>query len=1046
MERALWILDKATQAYPLLHRPIERKHCAGAFHSAEDRRPFSTFAFLAEMLSLLGGLVLIVLFVATLFRWRQRHFSYFRNLGIPGPEPSLLWGNIREYHQTHHYKVLGKWLEKYGDTFGFYDGDVPFIVTKDLDFLEYVLVRNFQNFTDRGDELVMEQRHPFLGNAIVYAEGTKWRNIRRSLAPCFTTAKLKQMMTDIKEGADIFLDIVGEQADGGREANVLELYQRLTMDYVGRGAFGVDCRFQRGPENALAASAKAVVRGVMTGPFHMICQSTSTLGAFAKPLYWINMLLGVYVSIAMTKETATVIDLRKKNPEFRKPDVLQSILDAEYQEDGPDVDNGTLQNRKGNEKATKSRVLTKDEVLLSAAILFIAGYETTSTALSYVTYILAKHQDVQDRVRREVNGALSDTEDMDYDTLTRKLPYLTQVVSETLRLYPPILTFISRKAVNDFEYNGIPYKAGTCIMSPTIQIHRDARYWPDPLKFNPDRFSPENDGSFHRVAYQAFGVGPRNCIGMRMAQMSLYYTIARLIQRFQLHLGPSQGEVDFSRVADGTGELGVDNHKLWRQRHFSYFRTLGIPGPEPSLLWGNIREYHATHHHEVIDKWLEEYDDTFGFYDGDVPFVVTKDLDFLEYILIRNFQNFTDRGDESVMEQRHPFLGKAIIYAGGIKWRNLRRSLAPCFATAKLKLMMTDIKNGADIFLDIAGEHADIGHEVNVLELYQRLTTDYIGRGAFGVDYRFQRGPENALAASAKGALRGIMTGPFHFICPQMFLFRLEIRKPDILQSLLDVEYEEESPEIDTMRTAKGAEKATKSRVLTKDEVLLSAAVFFVAGFVSRKAVNGFEYNGVHYKAGTCFMSPTLQIHRDARYWPDPHTFNPDRFAPENEGSFHKVAHQPFGVGPRNCIGMRMGQMSLYYTIARLIRRFELQLGPSHGEHHYKVIDKWLQKYGDTFGFYDGDVPFIVTKDLDFLEYVLVRNFQNFTDRGMMADLKKGADIYLDIAGEHAELGREVNVYELYQRLTMDYVVARRLASTAASRGDPKTPSRLPRR
>lgn len=257
------------------------------------------------MLSLVGALALIGVFLIAIFRWRQRHFSYFKNLGIPGPEPSLLWGNIREYHETHHYKVIGKWLEKYGDTFGFYDGDVPFIVTIDLDFLEYVLVRNFQNFTDRG------------------------------------------MLTDLNKGADIYLDIVGEHADTGREANVFELYQKLTMDYVGRAAFGVDCSFQKGPENALAATTKIILRSIMKGPFHFLCQSTTTLGALTRPLYWINTLLGAYVAIAMTKETARVIDLRRKNPEFRKPDVLQSLLDAEYQEESSETEKCTSAKGKG---------------------------------------------------------------------------------------------------------------------------------------------------------------------------------------------------------------------------------------------------------------------------------------------------------------------------------------------------------------------------------------------------------------------------------------------------------------------------------------------------------------------------------------------------------------------------------------------------------------------------------------------------------------------------------------------------------------------------
>lgn len=485
---------------------------------------------------------LVVVGVAALIRWRQRHFNYFKSLGIPGPEPSLLWGNIREYHQTDHHKVLERWLETYGDTFGFYDGDVPFIVTKDLDFLEYVFVRNAKNFTDRGITLSMEQNHPLLKHAIVHAEGAKWRNIRKAVAPGFTPAKLKQVMENLKTGSDVFIGIASEHADAGQEVDTFQLYQRLTMDFVGRTALGIDRSFQLGPENPLALAAKKVLQGVMRGPFHFVCQSTTTLGALVQPLHWINLLLGAYAAIAMTEESKKVIELRRKNPKLRKNDMLQNLLDAEYQEDSGPPSNENPENINKNEGVAKGRVLTSEEVLVTACALFIAGYDTSSSALSFTTYLLAAHQDIQDKVREEVNEVLSSNGDLDYETLTRKLPYVSQVINEALRLYPPVLTFVTRKAVEDFEYNGLKYKAGTCVMSPTLQIHRDARYWNDPLIFNPERFSPENEKSVPKIAYQPFGMGPRNCLGSRMAQMSLTYTVARLVQSFKLQLGPSHKE------------------------------------------------------------------------------------------------------------------------------------------------------------------------------------------------------------------------------------------------------------------------------------------------------------------------------------------------------------------------------------------------------------------------------------------------------------------------------------------------------------------------
>ncbi|KAH7950109.1 hypothetical protein HPB49_019698 [Dermacentor silvarum] len=108
----------------------------------------------------------------------------------------------------------------------------------------------------------------------------------------------------------------------------------------------------------------------------------------------------------------------------------------------------------------------------------------------------------------------------------------------------------SRQAEDDFEWNGMKFKAGTCIMSPTYQLHRDPRYWADPDTFDPERFSQENESSIHKMAFQPFGVGPRHCVGFQMARLELRYTLARLVQRYRIELGESQkGEMRMSGYA-----------------------------------------------------------------------------------------------------------------------------------------------------------------------------------------------------------------------------------------------------------------------------------------------------------------------------------------------------------------------------------------------------------------------------------------------------------------------------------------------------------------
>ncbi|XP_077518570.1 cytochrome P450 3A14-like isoform X1 [Amblyomma americanum] len=474
-------------------------------------------------------------FLAVLI-WRWRHFSYFKNLGIPGPKPSLIWGNIREYHSMETYKVLDKWFQEYGDIFGFYNGDVPFIALKDLSFIEFVFVRNFQNFVDRGFLVITDQKHAVLGRSVMHESSPEWKRIRSVVAHSFSAAKLKQMMHSLEEETDILLRFVDKHADTGTEVNMRSRYEELSMDYMARGAFGLDERFFGNAEqHPLVDVTKNAFRGLMTGPFHIIGQSTTMFGRLTGPIHWLTSVLGQFSFEALMRETTKIVQLRRNNPSLRRPDMLQNLLDAECHGQAVGQDETT-----GEAGAFKHRAMTPQEVEVNAATLFASGYETTSTALSYVTFTLAKYPDVQEKVRREIMDAVSDSGSLDYDTVTRKLKYLGQVLNETLRIFPPSLSSISRQAKFDFEYNGMNFKAGTCFMCSPYLLHMEAQFWPKPHEFNPDRFSPENATDLKKIAHAPFGIGPRNCVGKRLAVFEIKYTLARLLQKYRLELGASQ--------------------------------------------------------------------------------------------------------------------------------------------------------------------------------------------------------------------------------------------------------------------------------------------------------------------------------------------------------------------------------------------------------------------------------------------------------------------------------------------------------------------------
>ncbi|KAL3188655.1 hypothetical protein MRX96_040116 [Rhipicephalus microplus] len=473
--------------------------------------------------------------VTALFIWRRHHFNYFKQLGIPGPEPNLIWGNLVEYHSTESYKVIGKWIEKYGNVFGFFNGDAPFVVLNDLDFIEYVYVRNFQNFVDRGFNMMTDQMHPVLGKSLLLIGGPEWKDIRSTVAYSMSAAKLKMIMPHLEENADVFIRTLEKYADTDREVHMLPEFEQLSMDYTARGVFGIDEHFQGNLDHPLFNTARGVFRGIMKGPLHMIAQSTTMFKKWMKPFYWLTTVIGEFSFEKLGKETTQIIEMRKKDPSLRKPDILQNLIDAELANDIASSNGARRLNG-----LYKQRQVSSAAIASSAISIFLGGFESTSTSLSYIVFNLAKYPDVQEKARDEVLEALSTSGTLDYDTTMRKLKYLGQVVDETLRLYPPGLLFVTRKAKEDFEYHGVKFKAGTAFMVSQYHLHRNSQCWTDPDEFYPDRFARENEALLRKVAHAPFGIGPRNCVGSRLAMLSLKYTLARMLQKYRLELGPSQ--------------------------------------------------------------------------------------------------------------------------------------------------------------------------------------------------------------------------------------------------------------------------------------------------------------------------------------------------------------------------------------------------------------------------------------------------------------------------------------------------------------------------
>ncbi|KAF5286957.1 hypothetical protein FQR65_LT12416 [Abscondita terminalis] len=179
---------------------------------------------------------------------------------------------------------------------------------------------------------------------------------------------------------------------------------------------------------------------------------------------------------------------------------------------------------------------TVEEMAANTFVFFLAGFETSSTTMSFSLFELARNPKIQETVRDEIDSVLKKHGNFTYEALG-EMKYLNQVVDETLRMYPPGAV-VSRVCVEDYKMPdaGVTLERGARILIPIYAIHHDPDYYPNPDVFDPERFSEENVGKRHSCVYLPFGAGPRICIGLRFGLMQTKLGLAMLIRNFQFSL------------------------------------------------------------------------------------------------------------------------------------------------------------------------------------------------------------------------------------------------------------------------------------------------------------------------------------------------------------------------------------------------------------------------------------------------------------------------------------------------------------------------------
>lgn len=459
-------------------------------------------AFVADhCISITVGLLILLI-----YRSCTAPFTFFKKLGIPGPETVPFFGNTASmiFKPNELPKLHMEWYKKYGKVFGIYFFREPFLMVADPEMIKEILVKEFPKFHDR--KLLAEIPKPY-DRMLTIVPGLKWKNIRSTLTPTFSASKIKQMMPFINESIDTLLQKADRISKTGEIVDFHSWLQGLTMDVILSTAFGVKAETQTVENDPITEHAKrALAPKQFVGILLLFPFASRLLKYFPDALNLDR--IGKVASDIIAERTK----LNGHSKSHRK-DMLQLMLDAKEESGGEKID--------------------IEDIQAQTLVFLLAGYETSSTTLGFVCYRLAVDTHVQDKLRDEIDRMWpDDDEPPSYDVL-HKMDYLDMVINEALRMYPP--GFILQRDCNEgCTVKGVDIPNGMPIMIPVYAIHHDPEIWPDPEKFDPERFTEAEKAKRHPYTFIPFGYGPRNCVGMRFALMEVKLTLVKLLKKYKL--------------------------------------------------------------------------------------------------------------------------------------------------------------------------------------------------------------------------------------------------------------------------------------------------------------------------------------------------------------------------------------------------------------------------------------------------------------------------------------------------------------------------------
>jgi cytochrome P450 len=420
----------------------------------------------------------------------------------PGFQRNLLWFAFRQFRPGNPIFLFQHLAEKYGDIAHYKIGRHHIVFLNHPEYIREVLVVQNDNFIK---ERTVQRTRMLLGEGMITSEDAAHRAQRQVAQPAFHRQRIQEYGAAIVDEAAR----ARESWKDGEPREIATDMMHLSLKIVARTLFAADL------QNEVLELADAI-----------------------------NRIMGLYNFLVMLPAAEWLVHLRPPGlaafvkARRRIDAVVYRMIDAHRRRGGNgssllDLMLTASSNESESDAGPEAQQGLRDQVIT----IFLAGYETVANALIWTWYLLSQNPECERRCHEEVDsvlqGRLPTAEDLP------RLHYVEMVMAESMRLYPPAWA-MGRYARNDFQLGEYRLPARTTVLISQFVTHRDPRYFPDPLRFDPERFTAEAKSKRAKFTYFPFGAGVRQCIGESFAWMEGVLVLATFLQKWKLRLVPNQ--------------------------------------------------------------------------------------------------------------------------------------------------------------------------------------------------------------------------------------------------------------------------------------------------------------------------------------------------------------------------------------------------------------------------------------------------------------------------------------------------------------------------